>query len=71
MTIDCQCISNSVFRKQKASVEALFIILFKIKRACEYIILKKSRSFRSPQLNGVFLERVYYSKKKNQTIKMI
>lgn len=58
MTVNFQCIINSVFRKQKASFDALFIILFKIKRHCECIILKKARSLCSPQLNGVFLERV-------------
>lgn len=54
MTGDFQYIMNSVFRKQKASIEALLTILFKIKRVSECIILKKPRSFDSPQLNGVF-----------------
>lgn len=44
-------------------LRVLFIILFKTKRVHKCIMLKKPRSFRSPQLNDVFLERVYNSKK--------
>lgn len=45
------------------NIEALFIILFKTKRVHKRIILNKSRSFYSPQLNDIFLEGVYNSKK--------
>lgn len=48
------------------NVEALFIILLKTKRVHKCIILNKPRSFRSPQLSDVFLERVYNSKKRKK-----
>lgn len=44
-------------------LRALFIILSKTKRVHKCIILKKPRSFSSPQLNDVFWKGVYDSKK--------